>query len=110
LKNYGNCTQQSHGYKNGAEKEIPVDDVVPGDIVMLNAGDIIPADSYIIESNDLHVNESVLTGESFPSEKFAGSARQIYHCPKSQMRYLKEPVLSMAQQQCLQLIPAMKAC
>ena len=58
--------------RDNVEKEIPVEEVVPGDIVLLNAGDIIPADCYIIQSNDLHVNESVLTGESFPSEKFSG--------------------------------------
>lgn len=55
------------------EKEIFVDEVVPGDIILLNAGDIIPADSYIIEATDLHINESALTGESFPAEKFAGN-------------------------------------
>ena len=58
--------------RDDSEKEILVDEVVPGDIVLLNAGDIIPADSYISEANDLHLNESVLTGESFPVEKFAG--------------------------------------
>ena len=56
------------------EYEIPVDEVVPGDIVLLNAGDIIPADALILKANDLHVNESTLTGESFPAEKFAGSS------------------------------------
>ncbi|HEX5153400.1 MAG TPA: magnesium-translocating P-type ATPase [Parafilimonas sp.] len=58
--------------RNGIEKDILIDEVVPGDIILLNAGDIIPADAYILESNDLHINESVLTGESFPAEKFAG--------------------------------------
>ena len=53
--------------RDNVEKEIPVEEVVPGDIVLLNAGDIIPADCYIIQSNDLHVNESVLTVESFPA-------------------------------------------
>ncbi|HJW17425.1 MAG TPA: magnesium-translocating P-type ATPase [Flavisolibacter sp.] len=60
-------------FRDGKETEIPVDEVVPGDIVLLNAGDIIPADAFILEANDLHVNESALTGESFPAEKFAGS-------------------------------------
>lgn len=60
--------------RGGKEYEIAVEDVVPGDIVILNAGDVIPADSVIVESKDLHVNESVLTGESFPVEKFAGTA------------------------------------
>jgi P-type Mg2+ transporter len=62
--------------RSGIEKEITVDEVVPGDIVLLNAGDIIPADALILESNDLHVNESVLTGESFPVEKFAGISEE----------------------------------
>jgi len=57
--------------REGKEKEIPVEEVVPGDMVILHAGDIIPADALIIEANDLHVNQSVLTGESFPAEKFA---------------------------------------
>jgi len=59
--------------RDNIEKEIPVNEVVAGDIILLNAGDIIPADCYIIQSNDLHVNESVLTGESFPAEKSNGS-------------------------------------
>ncbi len=48
---------------------IPLEDVVPGDIVQLRAGDIIPGDCRIIESNDLFVDEATLTGETFPSEK-----------------------------------------
>ncbi|MGN6614630.1 MAG: magnesium-translocating P-type ATPase [Candidatus Nitrosocosmicus sp.] len=52
--------------------EIPVEDVVPGDILMLKSGDSIPADCLIIESKDLFVNESTLTGESYPVDKSAG--------------------------------------
>jgi Mg2+-importing ATPase len=62
--------------RNGIEKEISVDKVVTGDIVLLNAGDIIPADAFILQSSDLHVNESVLTGESFPAEKLSGSSNE----------------------------------
>ncbi|HVZ97865.1 MAG TPA: magnesium-translocating P-type ATPase, partial [Chitinophagaceae bacterium] len=69
--------------RNGVEKDIPVDGVVPGDIILLNAGDIIPADAFIIQSNDLHVNESVLTGESFPAEKFSGEC--TVHAPLSKV-------------------------
>jgi Mg2+-importing ATPase len=61
--------------RGGVEKEIPVDEVVPGDIIPLNAGNIIPADAYILECNDLHINESTLTGESFPAEKFASECK-----------------------------------
>ncbi len=58
--------------RNGKSSEIPVDEVVPGDIILLQAGDIIPADGLILELKDLYMNESVLTGESFPSEKKIG--------------------------------------
>ncbi|HXT83809.1 MAG TPA: HAD-IC family P-type ATPase [Verrucomicrobiae bacterium] len=52
--------------------EIPFEDVIPGDIIMLKSGDNIPADCLIIESKDLFVNESTLTGESYPVEKSSG--------------------------------------
>lgn len=51
--------------------EIPADQVTVGDIVILREGDIIPADVRLIESNNLLVDESILTGESLPVEKFA---------------------------------------
>ena len=55
--------------RGGKEKEINVIDVCAGDIVALNAGDLVPADARIIESKDLFVDQSALTGESFPCEK-----------------------------------------
>lgn len=58
--------------RDGREVSVPAQEVVPGDVVLLNAGDLIPADCRIIESNELHVNESTLTGESFPVEKAPG--------------------------------------
>lgn len=56
-------------FRGGNEKEIPVEDVVPGDIVKLNAGDIVPGDCLLIESKDLFVDEAMLTGETYPVEK-----------------------------------------
>lgn len=58
--------------RDGKELDIALEDVVPGDIVILNAGDAIPADCLILESTDLFVDEATLTGESFPVEKNAG--------------------------------------
>jgi Mg2+-importing ATPase len=55
--------------RDGSQQEIPVEDVVPGDIVVLNAGDIVPGDCLLIESKDLFVDEAMLTGETFPVEK-----------------------------------------
>ena len=58
--------------RDETEKDISVEDVVPGDIVLLGAGDIIPGDSLILESKELFVDEAAFTGETFPVEKNAG--------------------------------------
>lgn len=55
--------------RDGAKKEIPLSSLVPGDIIHLSAGDIVPADSRVISQKDLYVDQSGLTGESFPVEK-----------------------------------------
>ncbi len=55
--------------REGVEQEIDMDDVVVGDIILLSAGDMLPADSRIIEAKDLFVVQSALTGESEPAEK-----------------------------------------
>ncbi len=52
-------------------KEIPMDEVVVGDIVHLSAGDMIPADVRILEAKDLFISQASLTGESHPVEKFS---------------------------------------
>lgn len=57
-------------YRNGALQELQMAQIVPGDIVELVAGDMIPADMRILVSKDLFVNQSSFTGESFPVEKF----------------------------------------
>jgi Mg2+-importing ATPase len=53
--------------------EIEIDALVPGDIVFLSAGDMVPADLRLLAAKDLFVNQSALTGESMPVEKFAGA-------------------------------------
>lgn len=55
--------------RNGAEKKVPSTDLVPGDIILLQTGDRIPADARIIEEFNLKVDESSLTGESVPVQK-----------------------------------------
>ncbi len=55
--------------RDGSPGEIPVEQIVPGDIVILNAGDIVPGDCLLYESRDLFVDEAMLTGETFPVEK-----------------------------------------
>lgn len=58
--------------RDGAVREIPVAEVVPGDIVLVTAGDLVPADALVIEAKDCFVQQSLLTGESYPVEKHAG--------------------------------------
>lgn len=58
--------------RDGQEKEVPVAELVPGDIVRLNAGDLVPADGRLLSAKDLHVRESSLTGESLAVDKIAG--------------------------------------
>ncbi|MCX6249657.1 MAG: magnesium-translocating P-type ATPase [Bacteroidetes bacterium] len=55
--------------RDGNQKEIHIEEVVPGDIVILNAGDIVPGDCLLLESKDVFVDEAMLTGETFPVEK-----------------------------------------
>ncbi len=55
--------------RDGTKQEIKIYDVVPGDIIYLSAGDITPADARVISAKDLFINQSALTGESFPVEK-----------------------------------------
>jgi Mg2+-importing ATPase len=57
-------------WRNGKQREINIREVVPGDIIDLFAGDMIPADIRIFSCKDFFINQSSLTGESFPIEKF----------------------------------------
>jgi len=58
--------------RDGAPCDVPIEEIVPGDVVVLNAGDLIPGDCRIVESRDLFVDEATLTGETFPAEKSSG--------------------------------------
>jgi Mg2+-importing ATPase len=57
--------------RDGAERELPVREVVRGDLVRFKAGDLVPADCRLLSTRDLFVNEAALTGESLPREKHA---------------------------------------
>ena len=60
--------------RDGKEQDLPITELVPGDIVRLTAGDIVPADARILTARTLYVNQSSLTGEPFPVEKSPGVA------------------------------------
>jgi len=59
--------------RDGQPIDIPSEHLVPGDVILLSAGDLIPGDGLLIRSTDLFVNEAVLTGESFPVAKQPGT-------------------------------------
>lgn len=61
--------------REGKREEVPVTDIVTGDIIFLSSGDMVPADARIIEAKDFFVNQSSITGESYPSEKTAIPAK-----------------------------------
>lgn len=72
LKNL--ITEKCNVIRNGKSREIPVEDIVPGDVIIINEGDGIAADIRLLESHSLYVNEFILTGESQASEKNHTSA------------------------------------
>ena len=65
-------TIKANVLRDGKSQSIPAEEVVPGDIVLLSAGSLIPADGIVLEARDFFVNQAVLTGETFPVEKKAG--------------------------------------
>ena len=67
--------------RGGQPRDIPISQLVPGDIVALAAGDMIPADVRLLTAKDLFVNQSTLTGESFPVEKFEAEKNPAASAP-----------------------------
>jgi len=59
--------------RDGSVASIPVDQLVPGDVVELRAGDLVPADGIVLESRNAHANEALMTGEPYPVDKRPGA-------------------------------------
>jgi P-type Mg2+ transporter len=78
--------------RDGKQKEIKTSLIVRGDIIFVNAGDMIPADARIIEADDLFVDQSALTGESYPCEKNDGKGEGGE--PDKRMLYAGTSVIS----------------
>ncbi len=58
--------------RDGQPQAVPAEQVVPGDVVLLSAGSLIPADGILLDARDFYVNQAVLTGETFPVDKQPG--------------------------------------
>lgn len=80
--------------REGQVTEIKSEDLVPGDIVLLEAGNVVPADIRLLESASLKTEEAALTGESLPSEKQAGvlEQRDIVLGDRTNMAYMSSSV------------------
>jgi Mg2+-importing ATPase len=68
----GQISFKSDVFRDGKIQSTPTDQIVPGDVISLSAGSLIPADGLVIEASDFFVNQAVLTGETFPVEKIPG--------------------------------------
>ncbi len=72
---------RGHVLRDGKPLEIPLAELVPGDVALLTAGDLIPCDGRVLEAKDFFVNQALLTGEPYPVEKapgeFAGRDRRF---------------------------------
>jgi Mg2+-importing ATPase len=63
---------QARVFRDGSLAQVPVEELVPGDVVALSAGNLVPADGLLLEARDFMASEAGLTGESFPVEKRPG--------------------------------------
>ena len=64
--------------RDGVSKQVPAADIVPGDVLELEAGDRIAADAELLDNGSLQVDESLLTGESVPVEKVPGKSEKVF--------------------------------
>ncbi|MFE7134766.1 cation-translocating P-type ATPase [Streptomyces sp. NPDC057638] len=80
--------------RDGTESEIPAEGLVPGDVVLISAGDQVPADGRIVTASALQIDESALTGESVPAAKDGGTLPEGGLSPgeQSSMAFMNTPV------------------
>ncbi|WP_255416846.1 magnesium-translocating P-type ATPase [Erwinia sp. JUb26] len=83
--------RRSHTHSEAMEMEIPLQQVVPGDIVRLSAGDMIPADVRLLASRDLFVSQAALSGEALPIEKYDTQSSPNVAGPVSEQELLSLP-------------------
>ncbi len=73
----GSVQVHANVVREGTVRDVPATHVVPGDMVLLAAGALVPADGILLEARDLHVNQALLTGEPFPVDKRAGAPADV---------------------------------
>ncbi|MEU8517861.1 HAD-IC family P-type ATPase [Kitasatospora sp. NPDC048722] len=80
--------------RDGAEAEVPAEELVVGDVVLVSAGDEVPADGRIVEASSLQIDESALTGESVPAAKDAGTlaGERLGPGDQTNMAFMNTPV------------------
>ena len=76
------ATVLRRGIGEGDRRDVPIEELVPGDVIALGAGDMVPADVRLLAAKDLFLNEAALTGEALPVEKF----------PKREEREIEDPL------------------
>ncbi len=80
--------------RDGEWKELPRREIVPGDLIRLSAGDLVPADAHLLAARDLYVQQSALTGESLPTEKEATAEPASTKADARNMVFLGTSVVS----------------
>ncbi|MEW1632996.1 HAD-IC family P-type ATPase [Streptomyces sp. NPDC093801] len=80
--------------RDGTEAEIPAEQLVDGDVVLISAGDQVPADGRLVEASALQIDESALTGESVPAAKETGALEGIRPAPgdRTNTAFMNTPV------------------
>jgi Mg2+-importing ATPase len=85
--------RQGPGTFAQVREEVAISELVPGDVIVLSAGDLIPADIRLLESRDLFVSQAILTGESLPVEKFDVMGDVAQKCSEATVTPLSQPSL-----------------
>ena len=80
--------------RDGAVTAVAVDRLVPGDVVELRAGDLVPADGIVLESRGAHANEALMTGEPYPVDKYPGPCDAT--TPEATHAFLREEIAKWA--------------
>jgi len=83
-------------FRDGVKRDLKISEIVPGDVIELSAGDLVPADSRLLTAKDLFVDQSALTGESFPVEKSAdpSNAKNLIITESPNGIFMGTPVVS----------------